>query len=116
MLQGLHHVWRAAAILAGGDAGLKEARAPLRLALARPDQWPPDLLPVARSIERIIGVRGGVDPLEGMGSDLARQAAEDLLALAADVQAAFARAPAQETAVLPVPVPAEEAGWQSVQS
>jgi hypothetical protein len=70
MLDGLHHVGRAAEILAGSDAGLTErlkaARAPLLLALARPDQWPPDLLAVASSIERLIRQQGGTDPLESM--------------------------------------------------
>src|SRR3954468_19929969 len=28
----------------------------------RPEEWPPDLLSVARSIERIIRVHGGTDP------------------------------------------------------
>jgi hypothetical protein len=116
MLDGLHHVWRAAEILAGADAGLKErlkaVRAPLLLALARPEQWPPDLLSVARSIERIIGERGGIDPLEVMGNDLARQVAEDLLALAADVQAAFAGEGRQETAPLPAAIQSGEECWQ----
>ncbi len=102
MLDGLHHVWRAAEMLAAGDAGLKDrlraVRAPLRLALARPDQWPADLLSVARSIERLIRVRGGTDPLEAMGHDLARQVAEDFLSLAFDVQAAFPRGRCPEPA------------------
>ena len=104
MLDGLHHVWRAAEILAGGDAGLKErlraVRAPLLLALARPEEWPPDLLAVARSIERMIREQDGIDPLEAMENDLARQAAEDVLSLAVDVQAAFARERFQETTLL----------------
>jgi hypothetical protein len=108
MLDGLHHVWRAAEILAAGDAGLTErlkgARAPLLLALARPEESPPDLLSVARSIERAIGQRGGADPLEAMGRDLARQAAEDLLALAVDVQAAFASEQFQDATPLPVAI------------
>jgi hypothetical protein len=100
MLDGLHHVWRAAEILAAGDAGLRErlkaVRAPLRLALARPDQWPPDLLSVARSIDRLVGVRGVTDPLDDMATDLARQVAEDVLALAVDVQTVFSRVGCQE--------------------
>jgi len=95
---------------------LKAVRAPLRLALDRPDQRPPDLLSVARSIERIIGERGAIDPLEGMGKDLARQVAEDLLALAVDVQALFAREECQETTPLPVAVPSGEGCWQPAQS
>jgi hypothetical protein len=110
MLDGLHHVWRAAEILAGGDAGLKErlraVRAPLRLALARPEQWPPDLLAVARSIERLTGGRGGADPLEVMGDDLARHVAEDILALAADVQARFASERGQGPTPVRAAVPA----------
>ncbi len=116
MLDGLHHVWRAAEILAGGDAGLRErlkdARIPLRLALSRPEEWPPGLLPVAQSIERILGERGALDPLEGMDSDLARQAAEDLLGLAFDVQAAFARERCQETTPIPPAVPSGGECWQ----
>jgi len=116
MLDGLHHVWRAAEILAAGDAGLRErlkaVRAPLRLALAQPDQWPPDLLSVARSIERIIGERGAIDPLEVMGNDLARQVAEDLLSLAVDVQALFARERSQETTPVSVAIPSVEECWQ----
>jgi len=120
MLDGLHHVWRAAEILAAGDAGLKErlkqVRAPLRLALAQPDQWPPDLLSVARSIDRIIGERGALDPLEAMGNELARQVAEDLLSLAVDVQAAFAREGCRETTPIPVGVPTGDGCWQPAQS
>jgi hypothetical protein len=105
MLDGLHHVWRAAEMLAGEDAGLRDrlkaVRAPLLLALARPDQWPPDLLSVARSVERLVRVRGGADPLDSMGDDLARQVAEDFLSLAFDVQAAFAREACQVTSPLP---------------
>jgi len=120
MLDGLHHVWRAAEILAGGDAGLKErlmeVRAPLLLALAKPDQWPPDLLSVARSIERIIRERGGIDPLEAMGNDLARQVAEDLLSLAVDVQAAFPGGWCPEMTPLPVATPSGEGCWQPARS
>ncbi len=120
MLDGLHHVWRAAEILAAGDAGLRErlkaARVPLLLALARPDRWPADLLSVARSIERVIGERGGMDPLEAMGNDLARQVAEDLLALAVDVQALFAGGWCREATPCPVADPAGEPCWQSAQS
>ncbi len=110
MLDGLHHVWRAAEILAGGDAGLrgrlKEARKELLLSLARPQQWPPDLLSVARSVERVLREENGADPVDTMTADLARQAAEDLLALAADVQAVFPKGWCKETAHPVVPVPA----------
>ena len=120
MLEGLHHVWRAAEILAAGDAGLKErlkaVRAPLLLALAQADQWPPDLLSVARSIERISGERGGIDPLEAMENDLARQIAEDLLSLAVDVQAVFARERFQEATAFSVGVPTGEGCLQPAQS
>jgi hypothetical protein len=119
MLDGLHHVWRAAEILAGGDAGLKErlkaVRAPLLLALARPDQWPPDLLAIARCIERTIRVQSGADPLEAMDSDLARQVAEDFLSLAVDVQAAFPKGKTPEPAPLPVGNPSGDSCWQSAQ-
>jgi hypothetical protein len=119
MLDGLHHVWRAAETLAGGDAGLRErlkaVRAPLLLALARPDQWPPDLLAVARSIERTIRVRGGADPLEAMGHDLAQQVAEDFLALAVDVQAAFPKGQTPGPAPLPVGNSSGAGCWQSAQ-
>jgi hypothetical protein len=115
MLDGLHHVWRAAEVLAGQDAGLterlKEARAPLLLALARPEQWPPDLLSVARSIERLVRERGGVDPLDSMTPDLARQVAEDLLGLAVDVQALFPRGWCKGTAALPLPIPSSGGAW-----
>ncbi len=119
MLDGLHHVWRAAEILAAGDGRLTErlrqARAPLLLALARPEEWPPDLLSVAHSIERIIRVRGGSDPLEAMGDDLARQAAEDVLSLAVDVQALFAGRRAEASAV-PMTFAPEEGCWQPAQT
>jgi hypothetical protein len=118
MLDGLHHVWRAAELLAAGDAGLKErlraVRAPLRLALARPEQWPADLLSVARSVERLLGERGGADPLDRMDNDLARQVAEDVLALAADVQALFPGWRVQDTAP-PVAVPSGDGCWQPAQ-
>jgi hypothetical protein len=120
MLDGLHHVWRAAEILAGGDAGLKgrlkEARAPLLLALAKPDQWPQDLLSVARSIERVVREQGGIDPLESLAPDLARQVAEDLLSLAVDVQAVFPRGSCQETAPLPAAIPSTDVGRQLAQA
>jgi hypothetical protein len=119
MLDGLHHVWRAAEILAAEDAGLKErlkaVRTPLLLALAQPEQWSPDLLSVARSIERIIGERGGTGPLEAMESDIARQVAEDVLSLAVDVQAVFARERFQETTLLPVAIPSGEDCWEPTQ-
>jgi hypothetical protein len=119
MLDGLHHVWRAAELLAGGDAGLKErlkaARAQLQLALARPEQWPPDLLLLARDIARILeGHGGGADPLDGMSQELARQVAEDFLSLAADVQGLFPRGWCKETAPLPTAVLSADAGWQPV--
>ena len=120
MLYGLHHVWRAAEILAGSDAGLterlKEARAPLLLALARPDQWPPDLLAVARSIERLIRQQGGTDPLESMPPGMARQVAEDLLSLAVDVQAAFHRTRSEAMAPLPAAIPPADPAWQPAES
>jgi hypothetical protein len=113
MLDGLHHVWRAAEVLAGGDAGLterlKEARPHLLRSLARPNQWPPDLLSVARSIERVVREQGGADPLEAMAPDLARQVAEDLLSLAVDVQALFPRGLCKETAALTA---ATDGAWQ----
>ena len=116
MLDGLHHVWRAAEILAGEDAGLRDrlkaGRAQLLLALARPEQWPPDLLSVAHSIERIIRVHGGTDPLEAMGDDLARQTAEDLLSLAFDVQVAFQNERRHELTTLPTIAPAGEGACQ----
>ena len=115
MLDGLHHVWRAAEVLAGQDAGLterlKEARAPLLLALAKPEQWPPDLLSVARSIERLVRHHGGTDPLDSMAPALARQVAEDLLGLAVDVQALSPRGWCK-TASLPPPIPSPDGGWQ----
>jgi hypothetical protein len=120
MPDGLHHVWRAAEILAGQDAGLterlKEARAPLLLAVAKPDQWPKDLLCVARSIERIVRERGGIDPLESMAPGLARQVAEDLLSLAVDVQALFPTGWCKETAALPAASPSADGDWQPAQA
>ncbi len=93
MLNGLHHVWRAAEILASADCGLRgrlqQARTEFLVALEQPDQWPPDLLSVARSIERILRQDGDRDPAETMALALAQQVAEDLLALAVDVLAAF---------------------------
>jgi hypothetical protein len=93
MLDGLHHVWRAAEILAGADTGLRQrlklARAEFSVALRRAEQWPPELLSVARSLERIIRQDGDTDPLDTLSGALLRQVAEDLLSLAADVAAAF---------------------------
>lgn len=115
MLDGLHHVWRAAEILAGGNGGLKErlkeARAQFLLALAKPEQWPGDLLGIARALERIVRVQGGIDPLDSLAPDLARQVAEDLLSLAADVQAVFPRGWCKETVPLPAVTAPAEAGW-----
>jgi hypothetical protein len=73
------------------------------------------LLCVARSIERIVGVQGGIDPLESMAPDLTGQVAEDLLALAVDVQALFPRGWCKETAALPATIPSAEVGWQPAQ-
>jgi len=116
MLEGLHHVWRAAEALAGEDFGLRDrlkaGRAQLLLALARPEQWPPDLLCVAKSIERIIQVREGIDPLEAMPSDFARQVAEDLLSLAFDVQGAFAREDSDGRSSRSPAAPTGEEVWQ----
>jgi hypothetical protein len=93
MLDGLDHVWRAAEILAGGDAGLrerlKEARGRFSLCLAKAEQWPPDMLQLAHSIERIIRANGQIDPIDTMPPDLARQVAEDLLSLAFDLLLEF---------------------------
>jgi hypothetical protein len=95
MLNGLHHVWRAAEILASADCGLrgrlKLARTELLFSLEQLDQWPPDLLSVARSIERILRQDGARDPVDVMEQALAQQTAEDLLALAVDVLAAFSK-------------------------
>ena len=68
---------------------MKLARTEFLVALEQPDQWPPDLLSVARSIERILRRGDDSDPVEGMNQALAQQVAEDLLALAVDVLAAF---------------------------
>ena len=96
MLEGLGHVWRAAEILAGGDAGLRQrlkgARAELGAALRRPEQWPPDLLGVARSLDRLLGGPGEDDPLDTLDAGLAGRVAEDLLSLAVDVLLAFREA------------------------
>jgi hypothetical protein len=93
MLDGLGHVWRAAEILAGADTGLrerlKEARGSFALSLGRAEEWPPEMLPLARSIERIIRATGEGDPLDTMPADLARQVAEDLLSLAVDLLLEF---------------------------
>ncbi len=93
MLDGLDRVWRAAEALAGADAGLRvrlgAARAELAAALRRPEQWPDGLLRQARGIARLLRVDGGLDPLDVLDAGLARQVAEDILSLVADV-AAFA--------------------------
>lgn len=93
MLKGLERVWRAAEILAGSEAGVKErlkqARAELAAALEHPNEWPREQLYVAISLERIIRLRGDVDPLDSMDSATAGLVAEDILSLAADVQIAF---------------------------
>jgi hypothetical protein len=95
MLNGLHHVWRAAEILASADCGLlgrlKQARTEFLLSFSRPDQWPSHLLPIARSIERLLRQDTDSDPIEAMDQALAQRVAEDLLALAVDVLAAFSK-------------------------
>lgn len=89
MIDGLHGVWRAAEMLAGGESGLrtrlKAARVPLTSALRHPDVWPAGLLHQARSIERLLREEPTCDPLDVLDPGLARQLAEDILALAADV-------------------------------
>jgi hypothetical protein len=96
MLDGLQHVWRAAEVLAGADTGLRErlklARSEFSVALRRAEQWPPELLSVARSLDRIIRLDGKEDPLDSLNGAMARQVAEDLVSLAADVAAAFHQA------------------------
>lgn len=93
MLKGLDRVWRAAEILAGSEAGVKErlklARAELTAALEHPNEWPREELYVAISLDRLIRVRGDMDPIEAMDAQGAGLLAEDLLSLAADVQIAF---------------------------
>src|SRR5947209_6624790 len=95
MLNGLHHVWRAVEILAGADCGLRgrlqQARTEFVLSLDQPEAWPPELLQIARSIQRILRQDSDSDPLETMDEALARQVAEDLLSLAVDVLAAFSQ-------------------------
>src|SRR5947209_7410263 len=89
MLDGLDHVWKSAQILAGRDAmlkaRLKEAAGEFFVSRVQPDEWPKDLLERAR---RLSGKLQGID---GMDDATARQVAEELLALAADVNAAFQR-------------------------
>lgn len=93
MLKGLDRVWRAAEILAGSEAGVKDrlrlARAELTAALDHPNEWPREQLYVAISLDRLIRLRGDVDPLDAMDAQTAGLLAEDFLSLAADVQIAF---------------------------
>lgn len=93
MLKGLDRVWRAAEILAGSEAGVKErlklARTELTAALEHPNEWPREQLYVAISLDRLIRLRGDVDPLDAMDAQAAGLLAEDILSLAADVQIAF---------------------------
>jgi hypothetical protein len=93
MLKGLDRVWRAAEILAGSEAGVKDrlklARTELSAALEHPNEWPREQLYVAISLDRLIRVRGDVDPLDAMDAQGAGLLAEDILSLAADVQIAF---------------------------
>jgi hypothetical protein len=93
MLKGLDRVWRAAEILAGSEAGVKDrirlARAELSAALEHPNEWPREQLYVAISLDRLIRVRGDIDPLDAMDAQGAGLLAEDILSLAADVQIAF---------------------------
>jgi hypothetical protein len=93
MLKGLDRVWRAAEMLAGSEAGVKErlklARAELNAALEHPNEWPREQLYVAISLDRLIRIRGDVDPIDAMDAQGAGLLAEDLLSLAADVQIAF---------------------------
>ncbi len=87
MLDGLDHVWKAAQILAGRDAMLKdrlrEASAEFFVSLMQPDEWPNDLLGKAQNLSTKL------KSIDGMDNRAARQIAEELLALAADVYAAF---------------------------
>lgn len=76
---------------------LKMARAELFFSLKQPNQWPTDLLPIARSLERLLQIKEGVDSIEVMGGDLASQVAEDVLSLAVDVAAAFEAQTASST-------------------
>jgi hypothetical protein len=48
----------------------------------------PELLSIAHSLDRIIRPDGDTDPLDSLSRGMARQVAEDLLSLAADVAAA----------------------------
>ena len=115
MLKGLDRVWRAAEVLAGSEAGVKDrlklARAELTAALEHPNEWPREQLYVAISLDRLIRVRGDVDPLDAMDAQAAGMLAEDILSLAADVQIAFheqwKQAPAGEGIRLSI-APAEE--------
>jgi len=87
MLDGLDHVWKAAQILASRDAllkdRLKEAAGEFALALLQPEEWPTQLLTQAHSLrEQLKGV-------DGLEPTTARQVAEELLSLAADVRDAL---------------------------
>jgi len=97
---GLDHVWKAAQVLAGPGASLevefhlaipslkvrlKEAASEFHVAMMQPDQWPKDLLDRAKSLD------GKLQRIDGMDAAAARQTAEELLSLAADIQAAQTR-------------------------
>ena len=83
MFQGLEHVWKAAQILAGQNAMLKdrltEALGEFVASTAHPDEWPADLWPKASSL------RSKLQDIDGMQVGMATQVAEDLLSLAFDV-------------------------------
>lgn len=117
MLDGLHHVWRAAELLAGADAGLRErlklARTEFFLSLKRPEQWPAELLPLARSTQRIIQPNGEVDPLDTLCQAMATQVAEDLLSLAADVSSAFEAARKHADSVAAASEAPGESEWEA---
>lgn len=87
MLDGLEHVWKAAQILASKDAllkdRLKEAAGEFAVALLHPEEWPRVLLTQAHSL------REQLKEVDGMEPSRARQAAEELLALAADIRDAL---------------------------
>jgi len=96
MFQGLNHLHEAVPLLVCGNAMLDgrfhEAAHEFLIALKRPDQWPPDLLQQARSIEQRLTAEGTLEAtLEQFDTVTAENIAEQILDLIEAVDDRHAR-------------------------
>ncbi|MEE8452571.1 MAG: hypothetical protein V3R99_11675 [Thermoguttaceae bacterium] len=96
MFQGLNPLHEAVPLLVCGnvmlDGRFHEAAYEFLVALRRPEQWPPDLLPHARSIEQRLIAEGTLEAtLEGIDTVTAESIAEQILDLVEAIDESLTR-------------------------